>query len=230
MMVVSVVGLAESVHGVADAHLLFAAAPGTALLVSFNALPLIVVPSLVLVSAVDMRAATLHDALLVTQPVNPVSVELAPPASVPKSAVGMFCVHPVTLPHEIVVATAAATPRVCVAVAARLDEPALSHNAAANSTQASATPIRNPREATRPVNGRPPGPGFGHPCHTAVCRRDRDRIIIELARRARTSTLFDPRPDCKPRTSGARPHGAASGRCSRSIRRAVRAAWAPVVG
>src|SRR4051794_10095601 len=118
MMVVSVVGIADSVHGVAVTHLLLAAAPGTALLVSFSALPLIVVPSFVLVSGVDIRAPTLHDALLVTQPVNPVKVELAPAASVPKSAVGMFCVHPVTLPHEIVLATAAATPCVCVAVAA----------------------------------------------------------------------------------------------------------------
>jgi hypothetical protein len=112
-----VVGLEESVQGAAAVQR-FVDPPGTAELLSLIALPLICVPSSLLVRGVDMRVATAQDLLLVTQPTKPVSVSLAPAASVPNAAVGMFCTHVPALPHEIVGATAAETPCACVAVSA----------------------------------------------------------------------------------------------------------------
>src|SRR4051812_2458909 len=92
-----------------------------------------------------MRVATAHDLLLVTHPVNPVSVLLAPAASVPKSAVGIACVHPPPLPHAIVGATAAATPCSWPAVSAREPPAADSQRMAAPARAATATVAWNRR-------------------------------------------------------------------------------------
>jgi hypothetical protein len=112
---------------------------------TFIAEPSIVEPSSLLVSGVDMRVDTLHDLFEVTQPVKPVSVPLEPAASVPKSAVGMLCVHPPALPHEIVAPTAAATPCDCVAVSAGAPAAPLSHK----TTAAAIRPIADTTRSRR---------------------------------------------------------------------------------